>query len=93
MKWVFTADGKFSFEFGPETGDGTYTTDTSKDPAEVDYKSTKIGKGNKGIFKADKESMTFCFAEGGGERPTKFESPAGSRILILTLARKKPGKD
>jgi uncharacterized protein (TIGR03067 family) len=93
IRLTFTADGKLSFKFGDEIGDCTYTTDTSKDPAHVDYSSAKTAKGNKGIFKVDKDTLTFCFTEGGGERPTKFESPAGSRILLLTLARKKADKD
>jgi uncharacterized protein (TIGR03067 family) len=93
IQLAFTADGKFQFTFGPDQGGGAYTADPAKDPPEVDFQSDKTGKGNKGIYKADKESMTFCFKEGGGDRPTKFESPAGTRMLLLTLARKKADKD
>ena len=74
----FAADGKLQFRFGPEQGACTYTADPSKDPAELDYASDKGGRGNKAIYKVEKDMLTFCFAEGGGDRPTKFESPAGT---------------
>jgi uncharacterized protein (TIGR03067 family) len=87
IKLEFKADGTFRFEFGPQKGSGTYTSDTAKDPAELDYGDERIGKGNHAIFKIEKDTLTFCFAEGGRARPTAFESPASTRILLLTLTR------
>jgi len=92
--WLeFAADGKFRYRFGPEEGAGTYTTDPAKNPAELDYTSDKVAKGNHAIYKVDQDALTFCFAEGGRARPTGFESSAGTRVLLLTLKRDKKKKE
>jgi uncharacterized protein (TIGR03067 family) len=93
MKLDFNAAGKFRFEFGPEKGSGSYTSDTTKDPAELDYTDDRLRKGNHAIFKIEKDTLTFCFAEGGQARPTAFESPAGTRILLLTFTRVEKKKE
>ena len=93
IKFGFTTDGKLRFLFGPQEGVCTYTVDPSKDPAEVDYVSDKVAKGNKGIYKVDKHSLTFCYTDGGGDRPAQFASPVGSRIVLLTLARVEKKKE
>ena len=87
MQAQFTADGKFRGRFGPETSEGTYTTDPAKDPAQIDCVSGKAAKSKGGIFKVEKDTLTLCFAEGDAARPTKFESPAGTRIMLLTFKR------
>jgi uncharacterized protein (TIGR03067 family) len=93
IKLEFDADGTFRFEFGPERGTGTYTSDSSKNPAELDYVDHRLLKGNHAIFKIDKDTLTFCFAEGGVARPTAFESPAGSRIVLMTMKRVEKKKE
>lgn len=93
IKLEFKADGTFRFEFGPQKGGGTYTSDTTKDPVELDYGDERLGKGNHAIFKIEKDTLTFCFAEGGGARPAAFASPAGTRILLLTLTRVQKKKE
>jgi uncharacterized protein (TIGR03067 family) len=85
--YVFTAEGKFQGRFGPETFEGTYTTDPAKDPPEIDCVSGKAAKSKGGIYKVEKDALTLCVAEGDGARPTKFESPAGTRILLMTFKR------
>jgi uncharacterized protein (TIGR03067 family) len=92
---TFTADGKFIVREGkrekPE--EGTYKTDTKKDPAEIDITAPpESGRPLvKGIFKIDGETLTLCFAGGkdDADRPAKFESPAGSRNMLMTLKRAK----
>jgi uncharacterized protein (TIGR03067 family) len=64
---------------------GTYTLDTSKTPVTIDMKAkggTYDGKTLLGIVKVDGETMTICFAEPGKDRPTKFESTAGSGLVL-----------
>lgn len=89
IKMRFTADGKFHSQFGPDIGDGTYKADASKDPAELEFTSTKAAKGKKGIYKVDGDLLVLCAADGERGRPTKFESPAGSRIFLMTFTRAK----
>jgi uncharacterized protein (TIGR03067 family) len=41
-----------------------------------------------GIFKIDGDVLTMCFPKGGhGERPTTFESPGGTLVILMTLKR------
>ena len=85
-KYTFTppADSKF------KASTGTYTIDTSKTPATVDMKvkgGTFDGKTLVGIAKVDGDTMTIAFVEEGKERPTKFESPVGSGV-VLTVYKK-----
>ena len=86
----FTADGKvFMRERGGEKSmEATYKADPKKDPAELDIIPPLAGKGELlGIFKIDGDTLTICFAE--NERPAKFESPEGSRAMLVTLRRQK----
>src|SRR4051812_4730878 len=87
MGHTYTADGDARMQWGPATSTGKYTVDTKKDPAEIDIVSAKNGKTFKAIVKIEKDLLVFCMAEGGGIRPTKFESPSGARILLLTFKR------
>lgn len=90
------ADGKFTFT--PPTGSkiapstGTYTVDTSKTPATFDMKvkgGTFDGKTLIGIVKVEGDTMTLAFVEDGKERPTKFESPAGSGVALTVYKKAK----
>lgn len=69
----------------------TYTHDAKKSPAEIDISETRgMGKDMiiKGIYKIDGETLTLCMSP-LGERPTKFESPAGAQIIMMTFKRMK----
>ena len=92
---TFTADGKFLVREGKrdKAEEGTYTTDSKKDPAEIDIMAPPASGRPliKGLFKIDGDTLTLCFAGGKDEadRPTKFESAAGSRTMLITLKRAK----
>lgn len=87
----FLADGKFRFRFG-ELTEGTYTTDTAKDPAVLEITDSKK-RTKKMIYKVEKDTLVVCWADGDRECPTKFESPAGMRIVMLTFSRGEKKKD
>ncbi|MCC9598950.1 TIGR03067 domain-containing protein [Stieleria sp. JC731] len=47
-----------------------------------------------GILKFTSDNkLTLCYALPGGEAPTKFESPKGSKTMMFVMERRKPNKD
>ena len=94
--FTFTADGKVTVKEGArEPKDGaTYKIDTKKNPNEIDI-IPPAGKDEPnvlGIFKIDGDTLTICIGGGskeGSERPTKFESPEGSKTMLMVFKRKK----
>ena len=91
VKVTFTADGKMLFKEGnKEEGTGSYKVDASKSPGEIEISPPKEDGTLLGIFKIDGDTLTICLADkGSSDRPTKFESPAGTNIMLVTLKRVK----
>jgi uncharacterized protein (TIGR03067 family) len=96
INFSFTADGKMTIREGtrPTPDAGSYTIDTKKNPAEIDLIPAPGKKEPtvQAIVKVDGDTMTLCFARGPGgttTRPAKFESPAGSQTVVITLKRVK----
>ena len=89
--WVFTADGKSVLTLGGGAGsfEATYKADATKAPAELDVSDGFKGKPLRGIFKVEGDTLTVCLVEGDADRPTAFESAAGSKGILLTLKRVK----
>ena len=90
------AEGKYTLtpakdsKAAPTTG--TYTIDATKSPIAIDIKpkgGTYDGKTLLGIAKLDGDTLTVAFAEPGKDRPTKFESAAGSGIVIAVHKKAK----
>jgi uncharacterized protein (TIGR03067 family) len=93
LSLTFAPDGAFIARKGgqekPETG--RYTHDAKKSPAEIDVTETRGGAKDmtvRGIYKIDGETLTICMSP-MGERPTKFESPAGGQTIMMTFKRMK----
>jgi uncharacterized protein (TIGR03067 family) len=91
VRFEFAADGKVRITEGSKSPEGTeYTADPKKVPAEV---SILLPPGKKeppilGIYKVEGDTLTICLRN-GGDRPTTFESPKGSDVMLLTLKRVK----
>jgi uncharacterized protein (TIGR03067 family) len=71
---------------------GSYTVDTTKTPVAIDMKpkgGNYDGKTLHGIVKVEGDTMTIAFAEPGKERPTKFESAAGSGVVLAVHKKAK----
>jgi uncharacterized protein (TIGR03067 family) len=96
IDFTFMADGKLMIREGKKEkpDSGSYTVDAKKNPAEIDLvpPKDKTEPTVQGIYKIDGDTLTLCFSRGPGKtttRPTKFESPAGSETIIITMKRVK----
>ena len=90
------ADGKYTLTPAKDSKaaptSGTYTLDTTKSPVTIDMAvkgGTYDGKTLLGIAKLDGDTLTVAFGEPGKERPTKFESTAGSGVVLVVHKKAK----
>jgi uncharacterized protein (TIGR03067 family) len=91
VKVTFTADGKLIFKEGTkDAAEGTYKVDAKKNPAEIDLTPPKEEGTLVGIYKLDGDTLTICLSDKNStDRPTKFESPDGTNVMLITLKRAK----
>ena len=88
---TFMADGMLKTKVGTRENPaaGTYRLDAKKTPFEIDLIAPKGGS-KLGIYKIDGDTLTICHsADKGAARPTMFESPEGSKIILMVLKREK----
>ncbi|MBA4063963.1 MAG: hypothetical protein C0501_09670 [Isosphaera sp.] len=75
-----------------EPSSGTYKLDAGKTPATIDTAAkggTYDGKTLLGIVKVDGDALTIAYGEPGKDRPAKFESAAGSGVVVAVHKRAK----
>jgi uncharacterized protein (TIGR03067 family) len=71
----------------------TYTIDPTKKPKAIDYTMTdgpSKGKTQYGIYEVDGDTVRFCFASPGKERPTQFATKAGDEQTLSVWKKVKP---
>jgi uncharacterized protein (TIGR03067 family) len=72
---------------------GTFKINPSKKPAEIDLMITEgseSGETAQGIYVIEGDMLRWCTSHPGvGTRPKEFASPAGSKLLLVTLKREK----
>jgi uncharacterized protein (TIGR03067 family) len=70
----------------------TVAVDPSKKPKTIDYDVTdgpNKGKKQFGIYEIDGDTVKFCFAAPGNDRPTEFSSKEGSNRILSVWKREK----
>jgi uncharacterized protein (TIGR03067 family) len=69
-----------------------FTIDPAKKPKAIDYTMTEgptKGKTHLGIYELDGDTVKFCFAAPGEERPTEFTAKEGSQRTLSAWKRDK----
>lgn len=69
-----------------------FTVDPSKKPKTIDYMMTEgltKGKTQLGIYELDGDTVKFCFAKPGQDRPTEFVTKEGSGRTLSVWKREK----
>jgi uncharacterized protein (TIGR03067 family) len=69
-----------------------FSIDPAKKPKAIDYAMTEgptKGKTQLGIYELDGDTVKFCFAAPGGERPTDFTAKEGSQRTLSVWKRDK----
>ena len=83
-----TFDGKSVVVAEEKGADVAYTARPKADPPEIDLTAGKDLI--PGIYKVEGDTLLLCFPKAGGMgRPARFESPAGTTVVLMTLKRDK----
>jgi uncharacterized protein (TIGR03067 family) len=91
---VLKIDGtKYDVGFGMVKDEGTFKLGEAKEHKTIDLKTKDGGlfKGRTmpGIYKIDGDKLTICVNTETQDRPTTYEAPAQTQIMLLTFVREK----
>jgi uncharacterized protein (TIGR03067 family) len=91
LRLTLTKD-RYKTEKGTEVlFDSEYILDASQAPAHIDIVGTAgalKGRKAQGIYAIAGDTLKICYTMPGKERPTAFESPAGSGAYIIVWKRR-----
>jgi uncharacterized protein (TIGR03067 family) len=82
----------WSFFLGSEVTEGVDTVHPDKTPKQIDSlytNSPEKGKTVLGIYEISGDTIKYCWAETGKERPKEFATKAGSGLTLMILKRSK----
>ena len=84
--------GKYEVFVGSRPDKGTYTLDAASQPNGMTVTGTDGP--NKGrtfpcIYELRGDTLRICYDLSGAKRPTEFKSSAGTKLYLVTYARKK----
>jgi uncharacterized protein (TIGR03067 family) len=84
---------KYEVGFGMILEKGTIKLDSAKKPKQIDLTTGKDGafKGHTlpGIYELKDDTIVLCLEANKTDRPTKFEAPEKTRIMLFTFKREK----
>ena len=93
MKFEIRDGGKYTAQVGELKDDATFTADPAKKPKEMDVKPNggpNKGQTVKAIYKLEGDTLVLCYDHDKSEnRQSKFESPEGTTVLLITYKRVK----
>jgi uncharacterized protein (TIGR03067 family) len=85
--------GNYEVIVGSEPDRGTYTLDTRSKPRGMTVTGTdgvNQGKTFPAIYELKGDTLRICYDLSGAKRPTEFKSVAGTKLYLVTYARKQP---
>jgi uncharacterized protein (TIGR03067 family) len=87
-------DDKYTVTIGPNTDKGAITLDVSKTPKQITLASSEKkgpfkGRTMPGIYEFNGDKLTVCLNSEKDDRPTKFDAPDKTPLMLLVFERGK----